>query len=82
MYNVLKRLSAVNESPLAGAAGVTGFHEAELPAGRTPAVSIRIAQSDLARARAQAARRGLRYQTYLKMLLHEALDREEKAASG
>jgi predicted DNA binding CopG/RHH family protein len=49
------------------------------PTGRTPAVSIRIATADLSRARTQAARKGLRYQTYLKMLLHEALDREEKA---
>lgn len=28
---------------------------------------------DIARARAQAGHRGLRYQTYLKMLIHQAL---------
>jgi predicted DNA binding CopG/RHH family protein len=28
-----------------------------------------------------AERRGLRYQTYLKMLIHEALEREERLAS-
>jgi hypothetical protein len=32
----------------------------------------------LSRARQFAAQRGLRYQTYLKILLHEALDAEEK----
>ena len=46
--------------------------------GSTPTVSIRIDQGDLARARVQAQKRGLRYQTYLKMILHEALEREER----
>lgn len=46
--------------------------------GSTPTVSIRIDQGDLARARVQAEKRGLRYQTYLKMVLHEALEREER----
>ena len=44
--------------------------------GATPTVSIRIDPSDIARARTLAERRGLRYQTYLKMLLHEALEQE------
>jgi predicted DNA binding CopG/RHH family protein len=44
--------------------------------GATPTVSIRIDPADIARARALAERRGLRYQTYLKMLLHEALEQE------
>jgi predicted DNA binding CopG/RHH family protein len=46
--------------------------------GATPTVSIRIDPSDLARARIQAERRGLRYQTYLKMVLHEALEQEDR----
>jgi predicted DNA binding CopG/RHH family protein len=34
---------------------------------------------DIAKARVQAAERGLRYQTYLKMIIHEALrDAEQK----
>jgi len=41
-------------------------------------ITIRVPEQDLARARGLAAKRGLRYQTYLKMLLHEALDAEEK----
>ncbi len=49
------------------------------PSGATPTVSIRIDPSDIARARVQAERRGLRYQTYLKMVVHEALEREEQA---
>jgi predicted DNA binding CopG/RHH family protein len=45
-------------------------------------VSIRIDPTDLSRARAQAERRGLRYQTYLKMVLHEALEREDRQQAG
>jgi len=48
--------------------------------GVTPATTIRLAPEDISRARTLAERRGLRYQTYLKMLIHEALAREEKAS--
>lgn len=48
--------------------------------GATPPTTIRLAPEDISRARALAQRRGLRYQTYLKMLIHEALEREEKAS--
>ena len=40
-------------------------------------VSLRVAAADLARARAIADRKGLPYQTYMKMLLHEALMQAE-----
>ena len=46
--------------------------------GASETVTIRIAPEELTRARTLAAKRGLRYQTYLKMLLHEALDAEER----
>ena len=49
-------------------------------AGASPTITIRLAEDDLSRARAFAAERGLRYQTYLKMLLHQALNSEEKRA--
>ena len=45
--------------------------------GASPTITIRLAQEDLTRARTFAAEKGLRYQTYLKMLLHQALDSEE-----
>lgn len=41
-------------------------------------ITIRVSLEDLERARQLSAKRGLAYQTYMKMLLHEALDREEK----
>ncbi len=47
-------------------------------AGVTPTTTIRLDPDDISRARTLAARRGLRYQTYLKMLVHEALAAEEK----
>jgi predicted DNA binding CopG/RHH family protein len=49
-------------------------------AGAAPTITIRLAEEDLTRARALAAEKGLRYQTYLKMLLHQALNSEEKKA--
>lgn len=49
-----------------------------------PSTTIRLDPNDIATARVQAARRGLRYQTYLKMIIHEALIAAEKKsrASG
>jgi hypothetical protein len=47
-------------------------------AGVTPTTTIRLDPDDVSRARTLAAKRGLRYQTYLKMLVHEALASEEK----
>ena len=46
-----------------------------------PTTTIRLDPGDIAEARVQAAARGLRYQTYLKMIIHEAL-RKAKAASN
>jgi len=51
-------------------------------AGATPTVSIRIAPEDIARARGLAEKKGLRYETYLKMLLHEAREREQNRMAG
>ena len=50
-------------------------------AGPSPTITIRLAEADLARARTFAAEKGLRYQTYLKMLLHQALNSEEKRSA-
>ena len=41
-------------------------------------ISIRLPEPDLQLARQQAARRGLRYQTYIKSLLHQALIRKSQ----
>lgn len=42
--------------------------------------TIRLDPGDLSLAKAQAEKKGLRYQTYLKMLIHEALGREAAAS--
>src|SRR5215467_8995901 len=54
---------------------------AQKRAGASPTITIRLPESDLARARNLAAQKGLRYQTYLKMLLHEALASEERRSA-
>ncbi len=49
----------------------------------TPTTTIRLDPDDIAKARVQAAERGLRYQTYLKMIIHEALRKaEQKSEAG
>src|SRR5437868_15029744 len=47
-------------------------------AGPAPTITIRLPEDDLARAKTFAAEKGLRYQTYLKMLLHQALKSEDR----
>ena len=47
--------------------------------GLTPTTTIRLDPADISRAKSQAERRGLKYQTYLKMLIHQALTQEESA---
>jgi hypothetical protein len=44
-----------------------------------PTTTIRLDPDDITKARDQAAKRGLRYQTYLKMIIHEALLKAETA---
>ena len=41
--------------------------------GALPTTTIRLEPTDIELAKQQAASRGLRYQTYLKMIIHEAL---------
>jgi predicted DNA binding CopG/RHH family protein len=41
--------------------------------GFTTPVTIRLSQTDIAKAKLQAEKKGIGYQTYIKMLLHEAL---------
>jgi len=41
-------------------------------------ITIRMPITDLERARKLSARKGLGYQTFIKTLLHESLEREEK----
>lgn len=50
------------------------------PSGASPTLTLRVPETDISRARALAARKGLRYQTLLQMLIHEGLEREERRA--
>jgi predicted DNA binding CopG/RHH family protein len=51
----------------------------EVLASGSRQITIRLANDELARARRQAEAKGLKYQTYIKMLLHEALARNSAA---
>jgi predicted DNA binding CopG/RHH family protein len=42
-------------------------------------IAIRLPEADLARAREVASRKGIGYQTLLKMLVHEGLSREARS---
>jgi predicted DNA binding CopG/RHH family protein len=44
-----------------------------------PSTTIRLDPDDIAKARILAAERGLRYQTFLKMIIHEELRKAELA---
>ena len=63
----------------AAADGTLGRGTAARKAG-LPTTTIRLDPVDIEMARVQAEKKGLKYQTYLKMLLHEALTREAKAS--
>lgn len=45
-------------------------------------ITLRVAVKDVEAARKLAEQKGLPYQTYIKMLLHEALQRERKRPPG
>jgi predicted DNA binding CopG/RHH family protein len=45
--------------------------------GNTPTTTIRLDPEDIAKARFHAERKGLKYQTYLKMLIRQALNLED-----
>ena len=43
-------------------------------------VTMRLPEHDIEAAKSLAERKGLPYQTYIKMLLHEALEKERRSA--
>jgi predicted DNA binding CopG/RHH family protein len=45
-------------------------------------ITIRMPLADLERARQLSAKKGLGYQTFMEMLLHEALEREHQRVAG
>jgi predicted DNA binding CopG/RHH family protein len=49
--------------------------------GDSTATKIRLGSRDVAKLRAQAVKRGLLHQTYLKMIIHEELQKAESVQS-
>jgi len=72
----LKQKAAEPQKKVAKGSGLVG------QLNRTPSVQIalRLPGPDLEKARELAARKGIGYQTLLKMLVHEGLRRESKRA--
>ena len=57
-------------------ANKTGWVRASMYKPLMRAISIRLPEPDIALAQDLAGRKGLPYQTYIKQLLHDALNRE------
>lgn len=51
-----------------------------IPALATRQTTVRILSADIERLKKHALKKGMRYQAYLKMLIHEALDERENSA--
>ena len=66
----------LNEFEQAAKEGTLGRGTLMRRKGQTPTITIRLDPTDVELARIQAEERGLRYQTYLKMVLHQALAQE------
>jgi predicted DNA binding CopG/RHH family protein len=45
--------------------------------GQTPTTTIRLDPVDIELAKSQAEKRGIKYQTYLKMIIHQALRQDD-----
>ena len=67
------RMARAMEAAVSAGEDVTAVQAPLARALAAKNVTIRLSLADLERARTQAGRRGLRYQTYVKMLLHQAL---------
>lgn len=74
--------SLAEEFEKAAEAGTLGRGTAARKGNITPTTTIRLDPDDRLKARQQAERRGLRYQTYLKMLIHEALEKADLEANS
>jgi hypothetical protein len=80
-YDHRRELAGSFEKAAAGSelhVGSPGRVARERTGGITPTTTIRLDPGDISRARMLAEKRGLRYQTYLKMLIHETLEYEAK----
>ena len=78
---IARRFSDAAARGVLGRGRVAARAQGKKVSGASPTLTIRIPKDDLDRARSLAEVRGLRYQTYLRMLIHEGLDRDGKKAS-
>jgi predicted DNA binding CopG/RHH family protein len=72
----------LSEALRSGSAQRGAAQQAVREARASKNITIRMPLADLERARQLSAKKGLAYQTYVKMLLHEALDIEERRGAA
>jgi predicted DNA binding CopG/RHH family protein len=73
------RDSDIDLSDIPDQGNKTGWTRASMYRPVMRAISIRLPAPDIALAQELAGRKGLPYQTYIKQLLHDALDRARAA---
>jgi hypothetical protein len=78
---IARRFSEAAARGALGSGRVAARAQGRKVLGASPTLTIRIPKDDLDRARALAEGKGLRYQTYLRMLIHEGLDRDARNAN-
>jgi predicted DNA binding CopG/RHH family protein len=70
----------IDLSDIPEATGATGFVRGRFYRPVTRSITIRMNAPDVAIAQQLSKMKGLKYQTYIKLLLHEVLERERAAA--
>lgn len=81
----IQKLSRRSRMVGCASSGSNRDHERAIRSGKTRrvplrSVTMRLPVPDLKAAQELAARKSLPYQTYIKMLLHEALEKERRSA--
>jgi predicted DNA binding CopG/RHH family protein len=66
----------IDTSDIPNLAGTTGWKRGLMYRPVLQPISIRLPAPDIATAQKLARKKGIPYQTYIKMLLHDALERE------
>jgi predicted DNA binding CopG/RHH family protein len=75
------REERIDTSDIPDLAGTTGWKRGLMYRPVLQPISIRLPAPDIAAAQKLARKKGIPYQTYIKMLLHDALKRELGASS-
>ena len=73
-----KQIDRIDTSDIPDLGGTTGWTRGLMYRPVLQPISIRLPAPDIAAAQKLARKKGIPYQTYIKMLLHDALERESR----